>query len=191
MQELLSVEVRQGREPECSVTDQLGEGAARPKGNEWPEDGVLNRADQQLDPAAHHRLDEKRRTDSLRRLANRLGIAKVDSYAPTFGLVRTRFCSLDDDRISELVGRDDGVFHRPHKTLGHERQSVGREESARAIGIEPALGTLFDERSTCASIDVSKFRDTALRPAQPLRTLCRPPECARRRFRVRERSDDP
>ena len=158
MRELLSVEIRQGREPECSVTDQLCEGAARPEGNEWPEHGVLNRANQQLNPAVNHRLNEKRRADSLCRLADRLGIAKIDSYAPTFSLVCTRFCNLDDDRISELVGCDNGVLHRPHNTLGHERQSVSSEESARAIGIKPALGTLFDERSTCASINVSKLR---------------------------------
>ena len=50
--ELVRVDVRQRREPEVGVADQLGEHAARAEGDERAEDRVLRDAGEELDAAA-------------------------------------------------------------------------------------------------------------------------------------------
>ena len=101
--EFLCVVIGQGRESEASVADQLGERAARSESNERAEHRVLNGADENFNSTSHHRLDEKRRADSLCSFADSVGVSKVNCNASAFGLVHARLRSLDNNGIADFV----------------------------------------------------------------------------------------
>ena len=86
--ELLGVTVRERRDPERRLADQLGEDAARPERDERAEDRVLDDAGEELGAARDHRLDDDRRADALGRLAHGLLVGEVERDAAGLGLVR-------------------------------------------------------------------------------------------------------
>jgi hypothetical protein len=64
--------------------------------------------------------------------------------------VHARLRGLDNNGLADLVRSNDGFFYGRDSALANERQSVSREESAREIGIEPALGIVV--RRACAPL---------------------------------------
>src|SRR5215207_4109644 len=96
--ELFRVDVRDRREPEGGVADQLREDSARAEGNEGTENRVLDDAREQLGASAHHRLYEQRLPDPLGGGANLALISEVESDAALLGLVGSRGGGLEDGR---------------------------------------------------------------------------------------------
>ena len=64
--QLLGVDVRERRDAEGRVADQLREDAAGPEGDERAEDWILYETCEQLGASAEHRLDDHRQADPVR-----------------------------------------------------------------------------------------------------------------------------
>src|SRR6266540_3912311 len=87
--ELLSVDVGERSDTKPRLTDQLCKDSAWAEGDEWPEDGILDHACQELRTAAHHRLHEHLAPDARNRLSHLLLVREGEDNRPTLGLVRT------------------------------------------------------------------------------------------------------
>ena len=79
--ELVGVDVGQGREPEVRVADQLGEHPAGAEGDERAEDGILRHSRQELDASRDHRLHDHGAADPLGSGTNGLGVGEVEGDA--------------------------------------------------------------------------------------------------------------
>ena len=99
------VDVGERRDPKLGRADQLGVDAARPEGDQRPEDGILDEAGQQLDAAGDHRLDDDREADALDGGTDLGLVAQVEGDAARLRLVRAGLGGLDDDREAELGRR--------------------------------------------------------------------------------------
>ena len=109
--ELLGVDVRQRREPELRLADQLGEDAARAERDERAEDRVLDDAGEQLGAAARS-YGCTSTGPPIRSAAARTASSSARSRAtpPRLGLVRARGGGLHDRREAELAGRGDRLL---------------------------------------------------------------------------------
>ena len=103
------VDVGERRDAELGRADQLRVDAARPEGDERAEDGILDKAGQQLDAAGDHRLDDDRTADALDRGTDLGLVAQVERDAAGLRLVRAGLGGLDDDREAQRGGRGRGL----------------------------------------------------------------------------------
>ena len=103
--ELLGVDVGQGRDPEARFADQLGEHAARAERDERAEDRILQEPGEQLGTAAEHRLHDDGESDPLGGRADGRLVLEVERDAAGLGLVSARGGRLDDGWKAELGGR--------------------------------------------------------------------------------------
>ena len=85
------------------LSDQLGEDAARPEGDERAEDRILDDAGEELGAPVDHRLDEDGRADAGDGSANRVLVGEVEGEPAHVGLVGACCRGLDDDREPELA----------------------------------------------------------------------------------------
>ena len=94
--ELVGVDVRQGREPEVRVADQLREHPAGAEGDERAEDGILRHSRQELDATRDHRLHDHGAADPLGGGRTASASARSRATPPRLRLVRPRRSRLHD-----------------------------------------------------------------------------------------------
>ena len=122
-----------GCEREPRRADQLRHDAARPVGDERPEDGILDRAHEELDPAVRKGCTitgpaiQHRRARRCRRRAGRDAPARL-------GLVCAGRSRLDDDGIADRGCRSERCGRRCRVPLLDERQTVCAEQRRTAAG---------------------------------------------------------
>ena len=162
--ELVRVDVRERREPEVGVADQLGHHSAGPEGDERAEDRVLRDAREQLDAALDLRLHDHGAADALGRGADGLGVGEVERDAARLRLVRAGQGGLDDDGEAELGC---GAWPpRPASPRGARRRAGGRRRGAAGASRPDRARRLRRRRapsattSAAAAVSTSASRGT-------------------------------
>ena len=193
--ELLGVDVRQRRDPERRLADQLGEDAAGAEGDERAEDRILDDARRAARRRPRASAGRSRAARCARpRRATASVVVEVERDAAGLRLVRAGRGGLDDGREAELARRRDRLVGVAATRSRNERDAV-RERAAR--GSRPGRATRR-RRAPSASVDdrcaprvsmPSSVGTRAVRAPQPLRALGGAAERARGGLRIGERGD--
>ena len=120
--ELPGVDVRERRDPEGSLSDELGEDAPGAERDERAEDRVLDEAGQQLRAPGDHRLHDDGSADPVCGGSNGVGTRQVQGDAARFRLVCTRLARTSRRRGSRAIRQP---RRRPRRLTRHDPGPAG------------------------------------------------------------------
>ena len=183
--ELVRVDVGQGREPEVRVADQLREHAAGAEGDERAEDGILRHAGEQLDAALDHRLHDHGAADPLGRGPHGFRVGEVECDAAA-----SRSCAPRPQPSSRPRGSRAPRRLRPPRPVS-SRTLRGRAEGRRPRGGVRVSAGSSQASSSCARAVAIDLRGRGVVDTVERARRCRPSGAAMPRTRPHVRARRP